>query len=49
LILASALDNTENGESPPKNSDESLVIIGIIVVGSIAAAIFFLKGYKKNP
>lgn len=29
--------------------DESIIIIGIIVVASIGAAIFYLKGYKKNP
>ncbi len=29
--------------------DESIIIIGIIVVAAIGAAIFYLKGYKKNP
>ena len=45
IVLSSALDNTE---PIPENSDESLIIVGIIVAGSIAAAIFFLKGYKKS-
>lgn len=27
--------------------DESIVILGVIIIGGIAAALFFLKGYKK--
>ncbi len=30
-------------------SDESVIIVGIIVAAAIGAAIFYLKGYKKNP
>ena len=35
---------------PPLNEtsfDESILILIIIIIGGIAAAIFFLKGYKK--
>jgi hypothetical protein len=27
--------------------DDSIIILGIIIIGGIGAAIFFLKGYKK--
>jgi hypothetical protein len=38
------------GEDPiPSETslDESIVILAIIIIGGIAAALFFLKGYKK--
>jgi hypothetical protein len=39
----------EQISSPPSETsfDESIVILIIILIGGIAAAIFFLKGYKK--
>ena len=46
ITLVSSLDDAD---PVPENSDESLIIVGIIIVGAIAAAIFFLKGYKKSP
>jgi hypothetical protein len=27
--------------------DESIIILAIIIIGGVAAAVFFLKGYKK--
>jgi len=32
---------------PDQTFDESIVIVAIIIIGGVAAAIFFLKGYKK--
>ena len=46
VTLVSSDNNTE---PLPENSDESLIIVGVIAVGAIAAAVFFLKGYKKSP
>ena len=31
----------------PESSDESLVVVGIIAIVAIAAALFYLKGYRK--
>jgi hypothetical protein len=33
--------------STPTTIDESIVILAIIIIGGVAAALFFLKGYKK--
>jgi hypothetical protein len=33
--------------STPTTIDESIVILAIIIIGGVAAAVFFLKGYKK--
>jgi len=37
------------GDKIVENSkfDESVIILGVIVIGSIGAAVFFLKGYRK--
>ena len=43
IILDSARD------SPADQDSESLIIVGVISVGAIGAAIFFLKGYRKGP
>ena len=39
----------EQSATPPTETsfDESIAILAIIIVGGVAAAIFFLKGYKK--
>lgn len=39
----------EQSSTPPTETsfDESIAILAIIIVGGVAAAIFFLKGYKK--
>lgn len=40
----------EGDEIPPIEGpkfDDSIIILGIIIIGGIGAAIFFLKGYKK--
>jgi len=39
----------EGDETVPSETtlDESMVILGVIIIGGIAAALFFLKGYKK--
>jgi hypothetical protein len=48
-IYASDLVFSLGGDKTLENPkfDESLIILGIIIIGGIVAAIFFLKGYKK--
>lgn len=47
ITLLSAQNETES--EIKENTDESIIILGIIAVGAIGAAIFFLKGYRKSP
>lgn len=49
--LKVTLLSAQNNSQPEimTESDESIIILGIIAVGAIGAAIFFLKGYRKSP
>ena len=47
ILFNSAQDNGE--PETQEEFDESLIVVGIIAVGAIGAAIFFLKGYRKGP
>jgi len=44
LVFSLEGDEPIPSETSP---DESIVILGVIIIGGIAAALFFLKGYKK--
>ena len=37
----------DNMKYEEPETDESIIVVGIIAIGSIGAAIFYLKGYKK--
>ena len=49
--LKVTLLSAQNNPQPEiqTDSDESIIILGIIAAGAIGAAIFFLKGYRKSP
>ena len=51
IITVNDLEFSLEGDEIPiiedPKFDESIIILGIIIIGGIGAAVFFLKGYKK--
>ena len=45
--LIFSLGEDESTQPIETTFDESIIILAIIIIGGIAAAVFFLKGYKK--
>jgi hypothetical protein len=47
FLVIFSLGEDESTQPIETTFDESIIILAIIIIGGIAAALFFLKGYKK--